>query len=90
MMVARCGDVGHPGWLALRAALWPQCSRDGHAAEMAVQIARPGRCAAFVAHDDRGEFASDANLAGTDSHAMHGAPGFAETERVVYFRQLLR
>jgi hypothetical protein len=90
MKVARCGDVGHPGGLALRAALWPRCSHGEHAAEMAVQIAPPGRCAAFVADDDRGEFASDASLASTDSHAMHRAPGFVETGRVVYFRQLLR
>ncbi len=35
------------------------------------------------------EMASDALLANTDSHAMHGALGFAETERVVYFRKPL-
>lgn len=148
MKGARCSDVGHPGWLALRAALWPQCSRGEYAAGMANKVAHPGRYAAFVARDgggdaagfaeasirtDRvngtdaspvafleglyvaprtrrqgcaralvaavaawgracgcGEFASDANLANTDSHAMHRALGFVETERVVYFRQLLR
>ena len=35
------------------------------------------------------EFASDARLENTASHAMHRALGFVETERVVYFRQLL-
>jgi aminoglycoside 6'-N-acetyltransferase I len=35
------------------------------------------------------EFASDALLQNTASHAMHGALGFAETERVVYFRKRL-
>ena len=35
------------------------------------------------------EFASDALLSNTDSHAMHRALGFAETERVVYFRKRL-
>jgi aminoglycoside 6'-N-acetyltransferase I len=31
------------------------------------------------------EFASDAPIANTSSHAMHLALGFAETERVVFF-----
>lgn len=35
------------------------------------------------------EMASDALLDNTASHAMHRALGFAETERVVYFRKLL-
>ncbi|HEY0857561.1 MAG TPA: aminoglycoside 6'-N-acetyltransferase [Albitalea sp.] len=35
------------------------------------------------------EFASDAALDNERSHAMHRALGFAETERVVYFRKPL-
>lgn len=35
------------------------------------------------------EFASDALLDNFDSQAMHGALGFEETERVVYFRKAL-
>lgn len=35
------------------------------------------------------EMVSDALLENTDSHAMHRALGFEETERVVYFRKLL-
>lgn len=35
------------------------------------------------------ELASDALLDNIGSHAMHAALGFAETERVVYFRRLL-
>ena len=35
------------------------------------------------------EFASDAQIDNAASHALHRALGFAETERVVYFRQLL-
>ena len=35
------------------------------------------------------EMASDADLANDASHAMHGRLGFAETERVVYFRKPL-
>ena len=36
------------------------------------------------------EFASDALLDNIDSHRMHAALGFAETERVVMFRKVLR
>ncbi|HIV77033.1 MAG TPA: GNAT family N-acetyltransferase [Candidatus Sphingomonas excrementigallinarum] len=35
------------------------------------------------------EFASDAEIDNVDSHAMHRALGFDETERVVYFRREL-
>lgn len=35
------------------------------------------------------EMASDANLTNTVSHAFHGALGFEETERVVFFRKLI-
>lgn len=35
------------------------------------------------------EFASDAPLDNVRSHQMHGALGFSETQRVVYFRKLL-
>jgi aminoglycoside 6'-N-acetyltransferase I len=35
------------------------------------------------------EFASDALLDNVESHAMHDALGFEETERVVYFRKVL-
>ncbi len=36
------------------------------------------------------ELGSDALFDNTDSHAMHGALGFEETERVVFFRKVLR
>ncbi len=35
------------------------------------------------------ELASDAALDNLDSHYMHGALGFTETQRVVYFRKVL-
>lgn len=35
------------------------------------------------------EFASDAAIDNTTSHAMHRALGFAETQRVVYFRKVI-
>ena len=36
------------------------------------------------------ELASDATTDNLDSHRMHAALGFAETERVVYFRRVLK
>jgi len=36
------------------------------------------------------ELASDAMLDNEQSHAMHRALGFSETERVVYFRKALK
>ena len=57
---------------------------------------RQGVAAALVrAAEDWGrrngctEFASDARLTNLDSHAMHRALGFEETNRVVYFRKPL-
>ena len=35
------------------------------------------------------EFASDAAIDNTASHAMHNALGFVETQRVVYFRKVI-
>ncbi|KJF71022.1 aminoglycoside 6'-N-acetyltransferase [Agrobacterium arsenijevicii] len=35
------------------------------------------------------ELASDADISNVDSHRMHAALGFEETERVVYFRKFL-
>jgi aminoglycoside 6'-N-acetyltransferase I len=36
------------------------------------------------------EFASDADIANRESHALHRALGFSETQRVVYFHKLLK
>jgi aminoglycoside 6'-N-acetyltransferase I len=36
------------------------------------------------------EFASDARLDDDPSHAMHAALGFVETERVVFFKKILK
>ena len=143
--VEPCADPGDPGWLALRAALWPDTSEAEHRAEMAAQFAAgPGRFAQFVARDAHGravglaeaalrvdhvngcdsapvafleglyvahvarrsgvarslvaavarwgrargctELASDTPLDNAASQAVHRALGFAETERVVYFK----
>lgn len=36
------------------------------------------------------EFASDASAENTESHAMHAALGFQESERVIFFKKVLR
>jgi len=61
----------------------PGRRRRGFARAMVIAIAAWGRAKGCT------EFASDALLDNIDSHRMHRALGFAETERVVYFRKLL-
>ena len=143
---AACAEDA-PGWLALRAALWPDEDAASMQADIADMLAEPGRCAnslavdaqqrligsaeATLPHDyvngtetspvgffegwyvvpeqrgrgigralldaaqawarSRGctEFACDALLDNHDSQRAHLACGFAETERVVYFRKPL-
>ena len=60
------------------------------------QARKKGIARALVAEAERwaknkgcSEFASDALLENTASHDMHSALGFAETERVVYFKKSL-
>lgn len=60
------------------------------------QARKKGIARALVTEADRwaknkgcSEFASDALLENTASHDMHSALGFAETERVVYFKKSL-
>jgi aminoglycoside 6'-N-acetyltransferase I len=144
--VERCTSVKQPGWLELRQALWPHCTREEHLSEMSSFLANPQRYAQFVAYSAGQavgfveaavrsdyvngtssspvaflegiyvapearrkriasslvlavaewarsvgclEFASDAALDNEASHAVHRALGFAETERVVFFRKEL-
>lgn len=47
-----CTTRAHPGWLDLRTALWPDCPRYEHLAEMAAQLRAPQRFAQFVARGD--------------------------------------
>ena len=58
----------------------PGFRRQGLARAMAERIGDWGRAQGCR------EFASDALLGNPDSQAFHTAIGFAETERVVYFR----
>lgn len=89
-------------WAALRIAPWPWDTVATHAAEdEALYLAGdPARqrgvaraLASAVAEWGRAngctEFASNAMHDDADSHSFHAAIGFAETERVVYFRQRL-
>ena len=146
-MITPCKSLNQPGWLTLRAALWPDCSSAEHLTEMALFLASPQRFAQFVEYDQSGralgfielavrgyyvngtasspvaflegiyvepsarrrgiagklvaaaeqwakehgckEFASDAAIGNTQSHAMHQSLGFDETERVVFFKKAL-
>lgn len=59
----------------------PGHRRQGVAAALVAAVADWGRAQGCS------EFASDAEVDNGDSHAMHRALGFEETERVVYFRR---
>jgi aminoglycoside 6'-N-acetyltransferase I len=59
----------------------PACRSKGVAKALCEAAADWGRAAGCA------EFASDAYLNDARSHAFHRAIGFAETERVVYFRK---
>ena len=61
----------------------PEARRQGIARTLVGAVEEWGR------KMDCREFASDALLENSDSHAMHRALGFEETERVVYFRKVL-
>ncbi|MFN3774293.1 aminoglycoside 6'-N-acetyltransferase [Sphingomonas parapaucimobilis] len=61
----------------------PDHRRRGVAGALVAAVADWGRAQGCL------EFASDAEIDNLDSHAMHRALGFVETERVVYFRREL-
>ena len=49
-MIERCASIEQTGWLSLREALWPHCSREEHLAEMSSFAADPERYVQFVAY----------------------------------------
>ena len=61
----------------------PSARRIGVARSLIAAVERWGRAQGCT------EFASDALLANIESHQMHDALGFRETERVVFFRKSL-
>lgn len=145
--IERCQSLDHPGWLALRERLWPECSRSEHIDEMSAFLSEPCRFAQFVAAARSGdpagiaefslrrdqvigtttvpvayvegiyvaaeyrrkgiasgllaagadwgrsrgcrELAADVALDNPLGQVVHGALGFEETERVVFFRMAL-
>ncbi len=52
-MTIPCESIEQPGWLALRAQLWPESSQEEHLEEMAEQLAAPEKFASFVEYDER-------------------------------------
>lgn len=44
-----CASAGQDGWLDFRQALWPDCPRDEHLAEMQSALALPDKYAQFLA-----------------------------------------
>ena len=50
MKIEPCESAEHPGWLRLRQALWPECAREQHLAEMKHFIANAHRYVQFVAY----------------------------------------
>ncbi len=54
-MIERITSFPHDAWLQLRMALWPDCPREEHLAEMAELTARPDRFAQFIAHAANGQ-----------------------------------
>ena len=54
-MIDRCASVEQPGWLSLRTALWPQCTREQHLSEMSSFLRNPDRYAQFVAYASSGQ-----------------------------------
>lgn len=61
----------------------PDCRRLGIARGLVVAVEDWARAQGCT------EFASDAAVDNRESHQMHGALGFSETQRVVYFRKVL-
>lgn len=51
-MIQSCTSVEQPGWLPLREALWPHCSREEHLSEMAEFLAQPERFTQFIAYTE--------------------------------------
>jgi len=62
-VIERCRAVEQPGWLALRQALWADCSGAEHLRDMAAIQANPEIGVAFVAYGAAGEALGFAEVA---------------------------
>ena len=67
--------------------VWPRATHSAIALSVAVTAALVSAVADWARSVGCLEFASDAALDNEASHAVHRALGFAETERVVFFRK---
>src|SRR6185312_11027041 len=85
-------------WAQMRAALWPEESLDAHQSAIDEILGDPdywgfigkrlvARIEAFLAEKGFREIGSDTPLDNRASQDAHRGWGFAETERVVYFRK---
>ena len=52
-MIEACTSVEQPGWLDLREALWPHCSRSDHVAEMRSFLAQPECLTQYVFYSEQ-------------------------------------
>ena len=62
MFIEACESAAHPGWLRLREALWPDCARAEHLAEMNSFVAQPKRYVQFLAYSPTHEAIGFAEL----------------------------
>jgi aminoglycoside 6'-N-acetyltransferase I len=51
-LIEHCRSADQPGWLELRQALWPHCSREQHLEEMAAFVADPRKHLNLIAYSD--------------------------------------
>ena len=76
MKIEACESADHPGWLRLREALWPECARDEHLAEMARLVsnrARYRQCVAYSSSREAIGFA-EASLRGDYVNGTESSP----------------
>jgi aminoglycoside 6'-N-acetyltransferase I len=62
-LIVPCTSTGQSGWLDLRQALWPDCPRAEHLAEMQSFVEQADRYAQFVAYAADGQAAGLAEAA---------------------------
>lgn len=55
MKIEACESAHHPGWLRLREALWPGCTREQHLAEMTAFVSNAARYRQFIAYSSSHE-----------------------------------
>lgn len=51
--IERCSVINQPGWLEMRAALWPDATPDEHRGYMAICLAQPERFLQLMIYDEK-------------------------------------